>query len=127
LIRREGGQPFALACNASRSDGVKETTERSLAYNRRIDVLHNNIGVARMGTVECPEDTFDEVIAVNLKSVCLTCKWALPGEGWDVGEATAYLASDEARFITGQALVVDGGGTVVMSGKPWQPSKSASV
>ncbi|WP_430699273.1 hypothetical protein [Mesorhizobium humile] len=24
------------------------------------------------------------------------------GEGWDVGEAAAFLASDEARFITGQ-------------------------
>ncbi|KWF06457.1 SDR family NAD(P)-dependent oxidoreductase [Burkholderia pseudomultivorans] len=221
LIRREGGQAFALACNATRSDEVKETIERSLAYNGRIDVLHNNIGIARMGgPVECPEETFDEVIAVNLKSVYLTCKWALPvmerqesgaivnissfaanrftvpwigyaaskggvnamtmgiaaqyapmgircnaiapgllstpmvqlahkdnhdgllemmrardesipmrwqGEGWDVGEAAAFLASDEARFITGQVLVVDGGSTVVMPSKPWRPSKSAGV
>jgi enoyl-[acyl-carrier-protein] reductase (NADH) len=49
------------------------------------------------------------------------------GEGWDVGEAAAFLASDEARFITGQVLVVDGGSTVVMPGKPWRPSKSVSV
>jgi NAD(P)-dependent dehydrogenase (short-subunit alcohol dehydrogenase family) len=79
LIRREGGQAFALVCDATRSQGVKETIDRSLAYNGRIDVLHNNIGIAKMGgPVECPEEAFDEVIAVNLKSVYLTCKWALP-------------------------------------------------
>ncbi|CAE6788329.1 SDR family oxidoreductase [Paraburkholderia aspalathi] len=221
LIRSEGGRACAIACNATRSHEVKEAIERSLAYHGRIDVLHNNIGIAKMGgPVECPEEIFDEVIAVNLKSVFLTCKWVLPvmekqgsgaivnissfaatrftvpwigyaaskggvnamtmgiaaqyapkgircnaiapgllstpmvqsahkdnhdgladmmrtrdesvpmgwqGEGWDVGEAAAFLASDEARFVTGQVLVVDGGSTVVMPGKPWCPSNSASI
>jgi NAD(P)-dependent dehydrogenase (short-subunit alcohol dehydrogenase family) len=31
------------------------------------------------------------------------------GTGWDVGRAVVYLASDEARWITGTILPVDGG------------------
>jgi NAD(P)-dependent dehydrogenase (short-subunit alcohol dehydrogenase family) len=34
------------------------------------------------------------------------------GTGWDVGQAVKFLLSDHARYITGQALVVDGGVTL---------------
>lgn len=33
----------------------------------------------------------------------------IEGTGWDVGNAVVFLASDRARYITGQVLVVDGG------------------
>jgi NAD(P)-dependent dehydrogenase (short-subunit alcohol dehydrogenase family) len=32
-----------------------------------------------------------------------------PGQPYDIGEAAAFLASDEAKYITGQSLYVDGG------------------
>jgi NAD(P)-dependent dehydrogenase (short-subunit alcohol dehydrogenase family) len=32
--------------------------------------------------------------------------------GWDIGHAVKFLLSDHARYITGQALVVDGGVTL---------------
>jgi NAD(P)-dependent dehydrogenase (short-subunit alcohol dehydrogenase family) len=31
------------------------------------------------------------------------------GSGWDIGYASLFLHSDEARFITGVVLPVDGG------------------
>jgi NAD(P)-dependent dehydrogenase (short-subunit alcohol dehydrogenase family) len=40
----------------------------------------------------------------------------IEGTGWDVGYAVRFLLSDQARFITGQTLVVDGGVTLV--GRP---------
>lgn len=35
------------------------------------------------------------------------------GTGWDSGHAVRFLLSDQSRFITGQAIVVDGGVTLV--------------
>jgi len=37
----------------------------------------------------------------------------LEGDAWDVAMAVGFLASDEARFITGVILPVDGGVTEI--------------
>ena len=33
--------------------------------------------------------------------------------GWDIGGVVRFLLSHQARYITGQVLVVDGGATLV--------------
>src|SRR4029077_18841398 len=38
------------------------------------------------------------------------------GTAWDVANAALFLASDEANFITGVALLVDGGGALNVGG-----------
>ena len=48
----------------------------------------------------------EEVIARRDAQVPLNQKM---GTAWDVAHAALFLASDEARFITGVALAVDGG------------------
>ena len=42
----------------------------------------------------------------------------IEGSGWDIGYAVRFLLSGQARFITGQTLVVDGGAT--LTGRPRQ-------
>ncbi len=59
--------------------------------------------VARMGK------TREEVIAERDRRVPLGRKM---GTAWDVANAALFLVSDEARFITGIALPVDGGASV---------------
>jgi NAD(P)-dependent dehydrogenase (short-subunit alcohol dehydrogenase family) len=39
------------------------------------------------------------------------CPMGHMGEPWDVAYAALYLASDEAKYVTGAELVVDGGVT----------------
>jgi len=40
------------------------------------------------------------------------CPMGRMGDAWDVAYAALFLASDEAKYITGTELVVDGGLTV---------------
>jgi NAD(P)-dependent dehydrogenase (short-subunit alcohol dehydrogenase family) len=39
------------------------------------------------------------------------CPMGSMGDPWDVAYAALYLASDEAKYVTGAELVVDGGVT----------------
>ena len=39
------------------------------------------------------------------------CPMGRMGDAWDVAYAALFLASDEAKYITGTELVVDGGVT----------------
>lgn len=48
----------------------------------------------------------DEEMIAKRNALCPTGRM---GTGWDVAKAAAFLASDEAEYITGQCLAVDGG------------------
>jgi len=41
----------------------------------------------------------------------------LEGTGWDIGYAALFLVSDEARYVTGVVLPVDGGVTITSAGR----------
>ena len=53
--------------------------------------------------------TREDVIAARDKRVPLGSKM---GTAWDVAYAALFLASDEAKFITGVTLPVDGGQSI---------------
>ena len=46
------------------------------------------------------------------------------GEGWDIGMAVRFLLSEQARYVTGQHMLVDGG--VSFSLKDHLPRKAPS-
>ena len=210
MITDQGGACLAMEADVTREDTLIKAIAAGHERWGRIDILHNNVGVSIAGgdqtLDEITEDTFDRIMAINLRGLIMTCKNVLPimrrqaagaiinisstaawenyplvgykatksamiaftrqlaidnaehgiranvilpglidtpmavdtrvrasgrtrddiaaernakvplrgrmGSAWDVANAALFLASDEANFITGVALPVDGGASV---------------
>jgi len=196
MIAEAGGEAFVCAADVTDGKACAQVVAQTLARYGRLDVLVNNVGYGAGGgrLEDLPDELWDRVLAVNLKSAVLMSKHAVPhlvasrgafvhiassaglrahagaaygpskaalialsrelavmygrdgvrsntiapghlftplveklidepgrqrrrliaplgveGDAWDVAAAALFLASDEARFITGVCLLVDGG------------------
>jgi NAD(P)-dependent dehydrogenase (short-subunit alcohol dehydrogenase family) len=79
IIDEEGGECTVHQADVSKSEDVRKMVERCVEVYGRIDILHNNVGILEVGgPVKAPEKSWDRVIAVNLKSQFLTCKYVIP-------------------------------------------------
>jgi NAD(P)-dependent dehydrogenase (short-subunit alcohol dehydrogenase family) len=190
-IQSSGGEAIFAQADVGNTEQVKNSIAAAVAKWGRIDALVNDAAMMTFTPiVDLPEDDWDKVLRVNLKSVFLYCKYAVPhmqagsaivnvssvhahettknvvpyasskggmeaftrgfseeledrkirincvapgavdtpmlwsnpnvksgvekvtgaiGKPDDLAAAICFLASDEARFITGTTLVVDGG------------------
>ena len=79
LIEEEGGECITSQADVSKAADCRRIVEECVSAYGRIDILHNNVGIEIPGGIEeISEEDWDRTLDVNLKSVFLTCKYALP-------------------------------------------------
>ena len=79
-VEAQGGTALAVGADVTRSDEVAGYVQAAMDNFGRVDVLFNNAGIE--GTyapmIEYTEESFDQVIAVNVRGVWLGIKYAAP-------------------------------------------------
>ncbi len=79
VIRSEGGSVETIVCDAANGTSVQAAVAACMATFGRIDVLHNNVGIIDPGGPEdLTEEQWDRLMAINVKSMYLTCRHILP-------------------------------------------------
>jgi NAD(P)-dependent dehydrogenase (short-subunit alcohol dehydrogenase family) len=102
IIDKEGGNCTIMKVDVSKSQEVKNMVERCIEIYGRIDILHNNVGICIVGgPVELSEENWDRVMAVNLKSMFLTCKHVIPYMEKQGGGAITNISSIAGIRYTG--------------------------
>lgn len=106
IIEKEGGICAVQKVDVSKSEEVKTMVDRCIETYGRIDILHNNVGIVVVGgPVEITEETWEQVMAINLKSMFLTCKYVLPHMENQGGGAIVNISSIAAIRYTGVPYV----------------------
>ena len=102
LIEGEGGVCVTHAADVSKAASVAAMVEACMAAFGRIDVLVNNVGIARTGGIVTTEEAdWDLVNDVNLKSVYLVCRQVVPVMEAQGKGAIVNIASIAAHRWTG--------------------------
>lgn len=100
LINACGGQAISLAGDVTNEASVVAMVQAAVAAHGRLDCAFNNagiapfhVGAAGQATADWSEDSFDRMIAVNLKGVWLCMKHELRQMGAQGGGAIVNMAS----------------------------------
>ena len=119
-----GGRACFVQGDVTRASDCQEAVQRAVREYGRLDVLVNNAGIIRRASVVgTTEEEWDRVMAVNVKSVFLFSKAAIPimarqgggvivntasGWGLDGGkDAASYCASKAAVVNLTKAMALD--------------------
>lgn len=124
VIRDAGGEAILLRADVSKEEEVRRAIAGTVEAYGALHHLVNNAGIVLVKPLEeCTEAEWDQVMAVNVKSIFLTMKHALPmlkqAEGATVvnmasvssfvgqGQTPSYVASKGAVMMLTKALALD--------------------
>ena len=78
-ITAAGGEALFIRADVARAADSEAMVARTVAAYGRLDCAFNNAGVEEehMRLADCPEETFDRIMAINVKGVWLALKYEL--------------------------------------------------
>lgn len=78
-IREQGREAIFVPTDVTRASEVKNLVNQAVGAFGGVDILFSNVGIVVGNPIaKVSEDEWDEVMAVNLKSMFLCCKYVLP-------------------------------------------------
>lgn len=78
-IREDGGEASVFEADVTQEQECKALADAAAERYGSLDILFNNVGILGRGSVvEVKEEDWDRVLEVNLKSMMLTSKFAVP-------------------------------------------------
>jgi NAD(P)-dependent dehydrogenase (short-subunit alcohol dehydrogenase family) len=97
MIRAEGGEAAVCVADVTRAADCRAMVEEAVRRWGKLDILDNNVGIGMGGSVvEVSEEDWDRVMAVNVKSMMLASKYAVPAMAAGGGGAIINIASISA-------------------------------
>ncbi|HBY95155.1 MAG: SDR family oxidoreductase [Ardenticatenaceae bacterium] len=96
-IEQAGGAAIGVQTDVTETTQVTRLVAASLERFGKVNILFANAGITLRGTApDLPEETFDEVIAVNLRGPFLCAKYAIPAIIAAGGGSVIFTASSVA-------------------------------
>ncbi len=125
-ITRDNGKAIFVKADVSRAEDCRKAIQKAVEVFGKLDILFNNAGIIRRASVlETSEEEWDRIMAVNVKSVFLFSKYAIPlmakagggviintASGWGLAggrKAAVYCASKGAVVLLTKAMAIDHG------------------
>ena len=116
-IRSRGDSASVFIGDVTDAASCEAMVETAVKRYGRLDILHNNVGIGGAGNVvEADPDVWDRVMEVNVKSMMLAGKYAVPRMAETGGGAIVNISSISAirpRGLT--AYTVSKGGVMALT------------
>lgn len=123
MVRALGVRAELVTGDVSTPHVARKLVAAALKRHRRIDVLVNNAGIGGSAhgdgpVTESREDSWDKILRVNLKSVYLCCRYAIPEMmrgGGSVINLSSVLALTGSQYFTSHGYAASKGAIVSLT------------
>jgi NAD(P)-dependent dehydrogenase (short-subunit alcohol dehydrogenase family) len=114
MIAAEGGEAAVFVADVTRGDECRALVDDALRRWGRLDILDNNVGIGGRGSVvEMDETQWEQIMKVNVTSMMLTSKHAIPAMIRSGGGAIVNISSISALRPRGLTAYSTSKGAVI--------------